>query len=51
MTPKLQTQAAECGLVCLAMIATSHGQHWDLNDLRRRFPLSLKGATLESIIS
>jgi len=51
MTPKLQTQAAECGLVCLAMIATAHGQHWDLNDLRRRFPLSLKGATLESIIS
>ncbi|MBQ5940034.1 peptidase domain-containing ABC transporter [Massilia sp. AB1] len=51
MTPKLQTQAAECGLVCLAMIATAHGQHWDLNDLRRRFPLSLKGATLESIIA
>jgi ATP-binding cassette subfamily B protein RaxB len=51
MTPKLQSQAAECGLVCLSMICAFHGQHHDINDLRRRFPLSLKGATLETIIA
>lgn len=44
ITPKLQSQAAECGLVSLSMICAHHGQHHDINELRRRFPLSLKGA-------
>jgi len=47
----LQTQASECGLACLAMIARHHGQHGDLGDLRRRFPVSLKGATLRQLMS
>lgn len=51
ITPKLQSQAAECGLVSLSMICAHHGQHHDINELRRRFPLSLKGATLETIIA
>lgn len=44
-----QAEAAECGLACLAMIAGYHGQHLSLPELRRRFSLSLKGATLARI--
>jgi ATP-binding cassette, subfamily B, bacterial CvaB/MchF/RaxB len=46
----LQTEAAECGLACLAMIAAYHGQRIDLRALRRRFSVSLKGSTLASMI-
>jgi len=42
----LQTEAAECGLASLGMIASYHGHRVDLAGLRRRFTLSLKGATL-----
>ncbi len=33
------------------MVATQHGLHVDLPDLRRRFPVSLKGATLQQLIT
>lgn len=46
----LQTEAAECGLACLAMIASYHGSQADLAELRRRFGLSLKGATLKDVV-
>jgi ATP-binding cassette subfamily B protein RaxB len=46
----VQTEAAECGLACLAMIASYHGHRVDLNTLRRRHPVSLKGATLRALI-
>jgi ATP-binding cassette, subfamily B, bacterial CvaB/MchF/RaxB len=42
----VQTEAAECGLACLAMVAGWHGMHVDTAGLRRRFGLSPKGATL-----
>jgi len=42
----LQTEAAECGLASLGMIACFHGHRIDLAGLRRRFTVSLKGATL-----
>ncbi|PWB67479.1 MAG: ABC transporter, partial [Betaproteobacteria bacterium] len=42
----LQTEAAECGLASLGMVASYHGHRTDLAGLRRRFTLSLKGATL-----
>ena len=45
-----QTEAAECGLACLAMISSYHGHRIDLNTLRRRHPVSLKGATLRALI-
>src|SRR3954451_1283863 len=45
-----QTEAAECGLACLAMVASYHGHRIDLNTLRRRHPVSLKGATLRGLI-
>lgn len=43
-------EAAECGLVCLTMIARWHGHDVDLNGLRQRFSLSMAGATLRSIM-
>jgi ATP-binding cassette subfamily B protein RaxB len=46
----LQTEAAECGLACLAMIASFHRYRVDLNTLRRRFPVSLKGVTLKALM-
>jgi ATP-binding cassette subfamily B protein RaxB len=46
----LQTEAAECGLACLAMLASYLGHHTDLAQLRRHFGLSLKGATLKDIV-
>ena len=45
-----QTEAAECGLACLAMIAGYHGLNVDLPALRKRFTLSLRGTTLNHII-
>ncbi len=50
MRPLLQTESAECGLACLAMIANYYGYHTDLSDLRRQFSISLKGATLAQLI-
>jgi ATP-binding cassette, subfamily B, bacterial CvaB/MchF/RaxB len=46
----LQTEAAECGLACLAMIATYWGHGIDLAAMRRRFSVSLKGGTLKSLV-
>lgn len=46
----LQTEATECGLACLGMIAGFHGRHVDLAALRTRFPVSLKGATLAGLL-
>lgn len=46
----LQTEAAECGLACLAMVASAHGLATDLPTLRRRFSLSLKGVTLADMV-
>jgi ATP-binding cassette, subfamily B, bacterial CvaB/MchF/RaxB len=45
-----QTEAAECGLACLAMISSYYGHRIDLNVLRRRHPVSLKGVTLRALI-
>lgn len=46
----LQSEAAECGLACLAMIACAHGHDTDLLTLRRRFELSSRGATLARLM-
>ncbi|MCA1798302.1 MAG: peptidase domain-containing ABC transporter [Xanthomonadaceae bacterium] len=47
----LQSEAAECGLACVAMVAAHHGYETDLGSLRRRWALSLKGATLGQLIA
>ncbi|RKU04650.1 ABC transporter [Burkholderia sp. Nafp2/4-1b] len=46
----LQTEATECGLACLAMIAGYHGHHVDVATLRSRFPVSLKGTDLSRVV-
>ncbi len=46
----LQTEAAECALACLAMVAHYHGCRIELAALRRRFPISLKGTTLAALV-
>ncbi|MCJ1899975.1 peptidase domain-containing ABC transporter [Paracoccus versutus] len=45
----LQSEAAECGLACLAMVAGHHGHRMDLPAIRRRFSASMKGTTLKDL--
>lgn len=46
----MQTEAAECGLACLAMVAAHHGQRHDIATLRREHGMSLRGAQLKALI-
>ena len=46
----LQTEAAECGLAAIAMVACYHGYVTDLGTLRSRHSISLKGTTLAELI-
>ena len=46
-----QTEVAECGLACLAMIANYHGYKTDLLTLRKQFSISLKGCNLHDLIN
>jgi ATP-binding cassette, subfamily B, bacterial CvaB/MchF/RaxB len=46
----LQSEASECGLACLAMVSTLHGATATLAQLRRRFPTSLRGATMHQLM-
>ncbi|NIE63217.1 peptidase domain-containing ABC transporter [Burkholderia sp. Ax-1719] len=46
----LQSEAAECGLACLVMIAAYHGHQTDLRTLRAAYAISLKGITLRQLI-
>ncbi|MBB5189477.1 ATP-binding cassette subfamily B protein RaxB [Silvimonas terrae] len=45
-----QTESAECGVACLAMVAGWYGYKIDLPSLRRRFGVSQHGATLGRLI-
>lgn len=47
----LQTEVAECGLACLAMVASYHGHETDLLSLRRRFSISSHGLSLKHLMS
>jgi len=46
----LQSEAAECGLASLAMVACYHGYQTDLVSIRQKFSISLEGATLLDIM-
>jgi ATP-binding cassette, subfamily B, bacterial CvaB/MchF/RaxB len=50
MHPILQSEAAECGLACIAMLSSAHGLRVDLAELRQRFSISLKGADLGQLM-
>jgi ATP-binding cassette subfamily B protein RaxB len=45
-----QEEAGECGLACIAMISRNHNHFIDVSDLRRRFPLSSRGASLKDLV-
>jgi ATP-binding cassette subfamily B protein RaxB len=51
MDPIVQSESSECGLAALAMVARHHGLLVSLRELRLRFPLSLKGASLSRLMS
>ncbi len=51
MPVMLQTEAAECGLACVAMVASFHGHEIDLPAMRQRFSVSLKGTSLKGLIA
>lgn len=46
----LQAEAAECGLVCLNMIALFYGDKTSLAQLRGRYAVSMRGASLKSLM-
>jgi len=45
-----QTEATECALACLAMIAKYHGHDVNLSALRERYAVSLRGASLADVV-
>lgn len=47
----LQSEAGECGLACLAMIACWHGKHTNVLSLRQQYGSSMQGCTLETLAS
>ena len=49
--PLLQSEGTECGLAAVAMVAAHHGHKVDLSGLRRRYPISMKGATLAELMA
>lgn len=46
----LQTESAECGLACLAMVLGYYGGEANLFRLRSKYGISSKGATLRNLI-
>ncbi|MGC1508207.1 peptidase domain-containing ABC transporter [Ketobacter sp.] len=46
----MQSEASECGLACLAMVAGFHRMHLDMPGLRSRFSSSLQGITLQHLM-
>ncbi len=46
----LQTEAAECGLACLAMVMGYHGYQSDLTSIRHKYSVSAQGTTLKQIM-
>jgi ATP-binding cassette subfamily B protein RaxB len=47
----IQTEAAECGLACVAMICGYYGMQTDLLSLRQQFDVSTRGVTLKTLMS
>ena len=47
----LQTEGAECGLACMAMVASYWGHRTDIPSTRRRFSVSMKGMNLKGMMA
>lgn len=50
MRVQLQSEAAECGIACLAMVGSHYDPELTLSSLRARFNVSLKGITLRQLV-
>ncbi|MCF8780236.1 peptidase domain-containing ABC transporter [Vibrio sp. IRLE0018] len=46
----MQGELAECGLACLAMVASYHGQQMDMNAIRKQIQINSKGMNLQQMI-
>ena len=47
----LQTEGAECGLACVAMVASYWGHRIDVPSMRHRFSVSMKGVNLKGLMA
>lgn len=47
----LQTEGAECGLACMAMVANYWGHRIDIPSMRRLFSVSMKGVNLKGLMA
>ncbi len=47
----IQSERAECGLACLAMVMNFHGHDIGIRDLRRRFGIGSLGASMRTLKS
>lgn len=45
-----QTEAAECGLACIAMVCDYYSLGLDITTLRAKYPFSLRGARLKDLV-
>lgn len=45
-----QSEAGECGLACISMIASHYGLNVSLSMLRRAFSVTVRGATVKTLI-
>lgn len=50
MKAVMQSEAAECGLACVVMLANYHGRHVDLAVARRQMNVSARGASISSVM-
>lgn len=51
MAPVLQSEAAECGLASVVMVARHYGHRVNLAGLRQKYPPSVRGSTLEQLMA
>ena len=45
----MQTEVAECGLACLAMVASYHGFQTNMLSIRKNYPVGTRGITMKQI--
>lgn len=45
----MQTEVAECGLACLAMVASYHGFQTNMLSIRKEYPVGTRGITIKQI--
>ena len=51
MRTYLQNETAECGMACIAMVASHFRKNQELSDLRKQYNSSLGGSRLSDLIS